>query len=98
MRRRECVRSPCVHHVLHSDALGLRQAQGDPCGHDENPAGEEEEHSVLHGAHHLVEALPNDETGNEVDKDGGTHARRAGLVGVDLGGHLRACKAPLVTS
>ena len=90
MRGRERVRGPCVHHVLHSDALGLRQAQGDPRGHDENSAGKDEEHSIFHGAHHLIEALPDDEAGNEVDKDNSTHAGRAGLVCVDLQ-HLRAC-------
>lgn len=87
--RERCVRGPCVHDSLDSDALGFGQADGDPHGHDFQPAGKEEEDGILHGAEHLIEALADDEAGNELDEHLATHAGRAGLVGVDLRRHLQ---------
>lgn len=82
-------RGPGLHDVFHGDALGLREAEGHPGGHDSHPEGEEVEHTKLHGAHHLVEELADDEAGDEVDEDCAAHAGCAGLVGVDLRRHLR---------
>lgn len=47
-RRERRVRGPGVHDSLHSDALGLGQAEGDPHGHDCQPAGKEVEDAILH--------------------------------------------------
>ena len=47
--------------LLHREALGLRDAEGDEDGHENDKASEEDEHSPGHGAQHGQEGLADEE-------------------------------------